>query len=621
MTTNYNQSSIFRTVNWLDSTKKLAQLKLPNVTSGAANGPGGVTQNTRLHIFALSLVPANISTGAMLEVQLARSTNSWLDGSNMQIFEAIILNVGTQWVLPEHSVLITVEGEASSTRTVRPASIKRLRPGDEARVRIGVVSEREEIAQMATLVISGTYMPTTHYAFPANFGIMDYEPTDVSIYSHETPSWFDDGKYGIMVHWGPYSVPGWGNTGNQESFAEWYWWWMNSGPNSTRERTYEYHLQTYGPNVTFDDFIANFTASAYDPREWVDLFADAGANYFVQSAKQHDGYALFDLPTNISLRTSVAQTPHRNLLRELYDAADKFQPHLHKGAYYSLPEWFHPDYHGFGEWPGGNATNPYTNEKLPYLGYVPLSDYVSEKVLPEMRTLAAMGTDLLWCDIGGPNLTTQFAAEYFNNARKQGRQVSINNRCGIEGDFDTATYSTLQRNRKWERTASLDPFSFGYNRATPEDTYMKPQVIVTRLIEAVSMNGNFLLNVGPTAEGIIPSIQQHNLRVAGKWIKSHSEAIFNTTFWSMASSDEKDPNIRFTQTADAFYILAITKPNTTLIIHSPVPYREGDNVTVVGGMNAGAIVPSYLDNGLLSLDIKNDIMEADEFAWVFKITY
>ncbi|EUC27174.1 hypothetical protein COCCADRAFT_68199, partial [Bipolaris zeicola 26-R-13] len=133
MTTNYNQSSIFRTVNWLDSTKKLAQLKLPNVTSGAANGPGGVTQNTRLHIFAVSLVPANISTGAMLEVQLARSTNSWLEGSNMQIFEATILNVGTQWVLPEHNVLITIEGEASSTRTVRPASIKRLRPGDEAR--------------------------------------------------------------------------------------------------------------------------------------------------------------------------------------------------------------------------------------------------------------------------------------------------------------------------------------------------------------------------------------------------------------------------------------------------------------------------------------------------------
>lgn len=118
-----------------------------------------------------------------------------------------------------------------------------------------------------------------------------------------------------------------------------------------------------------------------------------------------------------------------------------------------------------------------------------------------MQILAAMGTDLMWCDIGGPNVTTEFAAGYFNNARRQGRQVAINNRCGIQGDFDTATYTTLQANRKWERTGSLDPFSYGYNRATPDDAYMKPQVIVTRLIEAISMNGNFLLNVGPTAEG------------------------------------------------------------------------------------------------------------------------
>ncbi|KAE8853021.1 hypothetical protein HRS9122_00013 [Pyrenophora teres f. teres] len=319
-------------------------------------------------------------------------------------------------------------------------------------------------------------MPSTHYAFDAHFGIKRYEPTNASIYSHESPPWFNDGKY---------------------------------------ERTYEYHLETYGPHVTFDDFIANFTASAYDPKEWVDLFADAGASYFVLSAKQHDGYALFDLPANISLRTSVVQVPHRNLVQELYEAADMYQPHLRKGAYYSLPEWFHPNYHGFGDWPGGNATNPYTNKKEPYLGYVPLTDYIADKVLPEMRILADMGTDLVWCDIGGPNLTKQFAAEYFNNARAQGRQVSINNRCGIEGDFDTATYATLQRNRKWERTASLDPFSYGYNRATPDDAYMKPHVIITRLIEAVSMNGNFLLNVGPTAEGIIPAIQQHNLRVAG----------------------------------------------------------------------------------------------------------
>lgn len=93
-----------------------------------------------------------------------------------------------------------------------------------------------------------------------------------------------------------------------------YWWALNGGPN-TSTQTYEYHDKTYGPNVVYDDFIQNFTADSWDPKEWVDLFADAGANYFVQVSKHHDGYALFDLPGNVTQRTSVAQSPHRNLLQ------------------------------------------------------------------------------------------------------------------------------------------------------------------------------------------------------------------------------------------------------------------------------------------------------------------
>jgi alpha-L-fucosidase len=93
-----------------------------------------------------------------------------------------------------------------------------------------------------------------------------------------------------------------------------YWWWLNQGPNNPTD-VYDYHLKTYGPDVVYDDFIQNFTADAWDPKEWVDLFADAGANYFVQVSKHHEGYALFDLPENITKRTSVALGPHRNLVQ------------------------------------------------------------------------------------------------------------------------------------------------------------------------------------------------------------------------------------------------------------------------------------------------------------------
>jgi alpha-L-fucosidase len=130
-------------------------------------------------------------------------------------------------------------------------------------------------------------------------------------------------------------------------------------------------------------------------REWVDLFADAGAQYFVQVSKHHDGYAIFDLPETVTKRTSVAQFPHMNLLQMLFDAADQYQPHLHKATYFSLPEWFSPAYapFGFASWPGGNATNPYTNETLPYTGFVPVENYVTDVIAPEMQTLANMGTE------------------------------------------------------------------------------------------------------------------------------------------------------------------------------------------------------------------------------------
>lgn len=301
-------------------------------------------------------------------------------------------------------------------------------------------------------------------------------------------------------------MPGWGNSGNNETYAEWYWWNMNEGPD-TSDRTYEYHFNTYGPDMVYDDFIANFTASAFNPKDWVDLFADAGATYFVQVSKHHDGYALYDLPANASLRTSVALPPNRNLLVELFDAAVEYQPQLHRATYYSLPEWFHPDYAalGFRKWPGGNATNPYKNVTEPYAGYVQVENYIQDKMLPEMHILASLGTEMVWCDIGGPNATIEFAAEFFNSNAEEGKQVLINNRCGIPGDFDTpeyARYAAVQI-RKWETNLGMDPYSYGYNRATPDEDYSTPQRIVTSLMDIISKNGNFLLDVGPTANGKI----------------------------------------------------------------------------------------------------------------------
>lgn len=204
----------------------------------------------------------------------------------------------------------------------------------------------------------------------------------------------------------------------------------------------------------------------------------------------------------------------------------------------------------------------------------------------------------------------------------QGKQVLINNRCGLPGDFDTPEYARYEavQMRKWESNLGMDPFSYGYNRATPISAYITPAEIVTSLIDIVSKNGNFLLDIGPQANGTIVDIEKQNLRAAGKWIKSHGEAIFNTTYWFV--TPEEGDTIRFTQTPDAFYILTLYPPNATLVLDSPVPYVSGDQITVVGGNMSGNVVPSrLLSNGSLELTISDAVMASDEYSWVFKIAF
>lgn len=215
----FNRSMIFQSVVWLDSSKELTSLQLPNVTSGAAGDPGGASEETRLHIFAVTLVPAT-SSGIALEVQYARSTQMWMEGTNKtQIVEAVINNVGEDWILANNSVRVTVDSPGLTT--VEPGVINRLRPGDQARVQVGVINVNGTTAGtqgQATLNVIGRGVKATH-SFNATYGISSYDASYESIYGHESPTWFgQSGKYGIFIHWGVYAVPGWGNSGDNGQF-------------------------------------------------------------------------------------------------------------------------------------------------------------------------------------------------------------------------------------------------------------------------------------------------------------------------------------------------------------------------------------------------------------------
>jgi alpha-L-fucosidase len=170
----------------------------------------------------------------------------------------------------------------------------------------------------------------------------------------------------------------------------------------------------------------------------------------------------------------------------------------------------------------------------------------------------------------------------------------------------------------------MDPFSYGYNRATPDSAYMNASTLITSLLDIVSKNGNFLLDVGPQANGTIISVEQDNLREAGVWIKDHAEAVFNTTYWFITPEENTEgKELRFTQKLGAFYIISLLEPESgSLVVDSPVPWVVGDKVTVVGGNASDVVVPStQAENGSLVLSLSDEVMGGDEFAWVFKIEF
>lgn len=168
----------------------------------------------------------------------------------------------------------------------------------------------------------------------------------------------------------------------------------------------------------------------------------------------------------------------------------------------------------------------------------------------------------------------------------------------------------------------MDPFSYGYNRATLDSEYMNATTLIITLVDMVSKNGNLLLNIGPRADGSIPQVEIDNLREAGTWITAHGEAIFNTTYWfQKAEVRNKNTNVRFTQTNDALYITSLEKPSSgKLVVEAPLPILPGDKVSLIGNQD-GENLEWEFDGSVFTVFVENNIHEGSEHAWVFKIEY
>ncbi|MFD0030170.1 alpha-L-fucosidase [Streptomyces sp. NPDC127172] len=587
----------------LDPQREAVAITLPKLNPAEAN-------KTALHVFALSLQPA--AQGRALALRDAHSSFSLLESTGAQSVEATVVNAGTVGIVTADALAVSVD--VPGARTVEPARVTRLAPGEQARVRVGIrnrAGTAPGTVQDGKVVATGRGHQAAASSRKLTLGVPDYEPTDASLSGHQAPYWFHSAKFGIFIHWGVYSVPAWAPVGKQ--YAEWYWDQMQD-PNNP---TYAHHKATYGEDFAYDDFIPMFTAKKWDPRAWVELFRDAGAQYHVLTSKHHEGFALWD--TKLSDRNAVKMGPKRDIIRELFDASRRYAPELHRGLYFSMPEWFNPD----NPWMGHAPRNPYTLEPVPYTGYTSGKDYVKGFQAPQMLELIHdYDPQLLWCDIGGVNDSHNVLAEFFNHGKNRPKpyEVAVNNRSGIGfHDFTTPEYTTYDNTvvAKWESSRGLDPYSYGYNAETPDDRYMSTEEVVHSLVDIVSKNGNFLLDIGPRADGTIPEIMQTRLRETGHWLKTNGEAIYDTTYWSRMAQLGED--LRFTVRPNkAFYIHSLAEPGATLTVEAAVPVRAGDKVTMLGYDRP---LNWRTKGGSFVVDVPAAARAAGEHVWVFKVEW
>ena len=405
-----------------------------------------------------------------------------------------------------------------------------------------------------------------------NMNGQNYTPNWESLDSRPVPQWFSDSKFGIFIHWGVYSVPSWGPTGDSigvyDKYAEWYWNKLDQ-PGKLQKYFKDFHTKTYGPNFKYQDFAPMFKAELFDPDKWAELFKESGAKYVVLTSKHHEGFTLWPSAQSWNWN-SVDIGPHRDLCGDLTDAVKK--KGLHMGFYYSLYEWYNPVY----------------KNSFPA--------YVDQHMIPQMKDLVTRYTpDILWTDGEWDKSSKEWKSEEFlswlYNESPVKDKVVVNDRWGSEtrskhGGFYTTEYGLIGDKEgidnavphPWEECRGIGT-SFGYNRTEGLSDYSTSGQLIKLLVSTVSAGGNLLLDIGPAADGTIPVIMQQRLMDLGNWLKMNGEAIYSTSSFITRKKDEAinpetNKTIFFTQKNKEVYIICLTWPKDGIILDEINPDKS-----------------------------------------------
>jgi alpha-L-fucosidase len=442
-----------------------------------------------------------------------------------------------------------------------------------------------------------------------------YQPNWESLDKRPVPGWFEDSKFGIFIHWGIYSVPSWGPTGDSigvyDKYAEWYWNKLLNTGSKVNKYFVEFHNKTYGPDFRYQDFAPMFRAELFDPDQWAQLFKEAGARYIVLTSKHHEGFPLWPSAESWNWN-SVDIGPHRDLCGDLTASVKK--QGIHMGFYYSLYEWFNP---------------LYRND---------LNKYVDNHMIPQLKDLVLRySPDIVWTDGEWDKTSKEWKSEEFlswlYNESPVKENVVVNDRWGSEtrsrhGGIFTTEYGLIgekegideSNSRPWEECRGIGT-SFGYNRAENLDSYSSSKDLIRLLVSTVAGGGNLLLDIGPAADGTIPVIMQQRLLEMGKWLGVNGEAIYGTRAFIKDRNDksinpEVNQNIFFTRKNKDLYVICTEWPKKSLILNG---LKASGNIKIQLLGSSAKISFKSSGSGIV---ISPPVLTPDDnqLAYVFKIT-
>jgi alpha-L-fucosidase len=455
-----------------------------------------------------------------------------------------------------------------------------------------------------------------------------FQPTWDSLKeNYQAPQWFAEAKFGLFMHWGLYSIPAHHN--------EWYEKHMYTDGGDG-----QWHVEHFGPQDKFGykDFIPMFTCSNWNPDAWAELFKKSGARFVIPTAEHHENFALWD--SQVTPFNAVNMGPHRDLIGELAKAVRK------QGLKFGVSnhgienfQFINPPADMAAKMKAEQA-DLYDPKWSDFYNVADRSDAACERFLTNwfarnVELIDKYQPDILWFDNGVDQryldpLKLRVAAYYYNRANEWGKEVSIGAKKAAFAPSNKNT-ETIGAILDFEKVGSRSPSgirpgvwevddpigsTWGY---TSDMRVSGPGTIIARLVDTVSKNGVYMLNLSPRADGTFPQEQQDTLLGIGQWLGVNGEAIYGTHNWTKFSEGGRGQglNIRFTVKGKNLYAIILGNwPGAEAEIASlPEAAGKVETVTMLG--SDGNL---EFTQDTAGLKVKLPATAPCKYAYVLKIT-